>query len=32
MAPFYGFRDHEFYKLKTLGTHETKQAPAGLTY
>jgi hypothetical protein len=25
----YGFRDHEFYKLKILGIHETKHALVG---
>jgi transposase len=25
----YGFRDHEFYKLKILGIHETRRALVG---
>ena len=25
----YGFRDHEFFKLKILGIHETKHALVG---
>ena len=25
----YGFRDHEFFKLKILGLHETKHALVG---
>ena len=25
----YGFRDHEFFKLKILGLHETKRALVG---
>jgi hypothetical protein len=27
----YGFRDHEFFKLKILGIHETKYALLGRT-